>query len=150
VAWESEAWATRPLTDARTGEAFRLADLSDRVVFVETMAVWCTNCKAQQATAREAMATLDPARVVWIALDVDPGEDAPTLARYADENGFPFTYALAGADLSRDLAEAFGAQVLSPPATPIIVLAPDGRVTLTEFGHKDAARLAELAREHGA
>lgn len=140
----------RPLTDARTGQPFELADLSDRVVFVETMAVWCTNCKAQQGAAREAMATLDPARVVWIVLDVDPGEDARTLARYADENAFPFTYALAGADLSRDLADAFGAQVLSPPATPIIVLAPDGRVTLTEFGHKDAARLAELAREHGA
>lgn len=149
-AWTAEAWATGPLTDARTGQAFTLADLADRVVFVEPMAVWCTSCKAQQQTAREAMAGLDPAGVVWVALDVEPSEDAATLARYADDNQFPFTYAVAGADLSRDLADAFGAQVLTPPSTPVIVLAPDGRVTLTEFGHKDAARLQALAHEHGA
>ncbi len=144
------AWATIPLTDVRTGETFTLAGAGDRVVFVEPMAVWCTSCRQQQETAREAVAVLDPSRVTWVALDVDPNETPDMLARFADENAFPFTYAIAGVELSRALADAFGAQVLSPPSTPVIVIGTDGTVTLTEFGHKSQARIAELAQQHGA
>ncbi len=144
------AWATIPLTDVRTGETFTLADSGDRVVFVEPMAVWCSSCRAQQETAKEAVAGLDPSRVTWVAIDVDPNETPEMLARFADENEFPFTYAIAGVDLSRALADAFGAQVLSPPSTPVIVIGTDGTVTLTEFGHKSQERIAELAQQHGA
>ena len=36
------------LTDVRTGEPFTLAELSaDGPVIVETMAIWCTNCRSQ-------------------------------------------------------------------------------------------------------
>ncbi len=144
------AWATIPLTDVRTGETFTLAGSGDRVVFVEPMAVWCSSCRQQQETAKEAVAGLDPSRVTWVAIDVDPNETPEMLARFADENAFPFTYAIAGVDLSRALAEAFGAQVLSPPSTPVIVIGTDGTVTLTEFGHKSQERIAELAQQHGA
>ncbi len=144
------AWANIPLTDVRTGETFTLAGTGDRVVFVEPMAVWCSSCRQQQETAKEAVAGLDPSRVTWVAIDVDPNETPEMLARYADENEFPFTYAIAGVELSRALADAFGAQVLSPPSTPVIVIGADGTVTLTEFGHKSQERIAELAREHGA
>ncbi len=144
------AWATIPLTDVRTGETFTLAGAGDRVVFVEPMAVWCTSCRQQQETAREAVAGLDPSRVTWVAIDVDPNETPEMLARFADENAFPFTYAIAGVDLSRALADAFGAQVLSPPSSPVIVIGTDGTVTLTEFGHKSQERIAELAQQHGA
>jgi thiol-disulfide isomerase/thioredoxin len=134
----------------RTGESFTIGEQGDRVVFVEPMAVWCASCRAQQETAREALAGLDASRVIWIALDVDPNESPEMLARFADENAFPFTYAIAGTDLSRALADAFGAQVLSPPSTPVVVLGTDGTVTLTEFGHKSQARIQELAQQHGA
>ncbi len=144
------AWATIPLTDVRTGETFTLAGAGDRVVFVEPMAVWCPSCRAQQETAREALTGLDASRVTWIALDVDPNETPEMLARYADENDFPFVYAMAGTDLSRELADALGAQVLSPPSSPVIVIGTDGTVTLTEFGHKSQARIQELAQQHGA
>ncbi|MDQ3449188.1 MAG: redoxin domain-containing protein [Chloroflexota bacterium] len=144
------AWANIPLTDVRTGETFTLAGAGDRVVFVEPMAVWCSSCRQQQETAKEAVAALDPTRVIWVALDVDPNETPEMLARFADENEFPFTYAVAGVDLSRALADAFGAQVLSPPSTPVIVIGTDGTVTLTEFGHKSQDRILELAQQHGA
>jgi thiol-disulfide isomerase/thioredoxin len=144
------AWATIPLTDVRTGETFTLAGAGDRVVFVEPMAVWCSSCRQQQETAKQAIAGLDQSRVTWVALDVDPNETPEMLARFADENAFPFTYAVAGVDLSRALADAFGAQVLSPPSTPVIVIGTDGTVTLTEFGHKSQDRILELAQQHGA
>lgn len=144
------AWATIPLTDVRTGETFTLAGSGDRVVFVEPMAVWCSSCRQQQETAKEAVAGLDPSRVTWVAIDVDPNETPEMLARFADDNEFPFIYAIAGVDLSRALADAFGAQILSPPSTPVIVIGTDGTVTLTEFGHKSQERIAELAQQHGA
>lgn len=148
--WTRTAWATVPLTDVRTGETFRLADLAGRVVFVETMAVWCVNCGTQQQAAVEALSSLDRSKVTWVALDVDPSESAEMLAAYADDRGFDFTYSLAGTDLSRALSDAFGSIVLSPPSTPVIVIGTDGQVTMTELGHKDPDRLVELATAHGA
>jgi thiol-disulfide isomerase/thioredoxin len=147
-----QAWATATLTDVETGATFRIADLvaSGRTVFVEPMAIWCTKCRAQQADAMTALASLDRSRVSWIAIDVESSETAPALAEYEDHFGFDFDYALADADLARALAADFGDRVLSPTSTPIVVIGPDGTVTLTEFGHKSVERILELAAAHGA
>ena len=148
----TQAWATVELTDVRTGESFRIADLvaEGRVVFIETMAIWCTNCRRQQGDVVTALDQLDPASVTWIGVDVDPSEEADALAEYSRALGFDWPFVVAGADLSRALAADFGDGVLSPPSTPIIVVGTDGRVTLTEFGHKSVDRILALAAEHGA
>jgi thiol-disulfide isomerase/thioredoxin len=147
-----QAWATTELTDVRNGERFRIADLvaGGRIVFLETMAIWCTNCRRQQGDVVSALAQLDPARVTWIGIDVDSSESAEALAEYSRRLGFDWPFVVAGQDLARALATEFGDQVLSPPSTPIIVVGTDGRVTLTEFGHKSVDRIVQLAGEHGA
>jgi thiol-disulfide isomerase/thioredoxin len=142
------AWANLTLTDVRTGQAFTIADLAGKVIFVEPMAAWCSKCKAQQEIAKGSVAALSD--VVYISLGVDPGESDATLAKYADRSGFPWTHAVATRDVARALADAFGPNVLNPPATPIIVIGTDGKVTLTPFGEKSAEQLVDLAREHGA
>lgn len=142
------AWANLTLTDVRTGQAFTIADLAGKVIFVEPMAAWCSKCKAQQEIAKGSVAALPD--VVYVSLGVDPGESDATLAKYADRSGFPWTYAVATRDVARALADAFGPNVLNPPATPIIVIGTDGKVTLTPFGEKSAEQLVEIAREHGA
>lgn len=146
------AWATAQLTDVRTGERFRIADLvaDGRVVFLEPMAIWCTNCRRQQGDVVVALDRLDPAKVTWIGVDVDPSEEADALAEYSRTFGFDWPFVVAGVDVSRALAAEFGDRVLSPPSTPIVVVGTDGRVTLTEFGHKSVDRIVELAAEHGA
>ena len=146
-----QPWALATLTDAATGEQFRIADLaaSGRVVFIETMAIWCSNCRAQQREAVTAFADLDPAKVVWLGLDVETSETADALVRYRDQNGFPFRYAIADRDVSRALAEEFGDVVLSPPSVNLIVLATDGRVTHL-LGRHSAGELVEIAIGHGA
>ena len=148
----TQAWATAELTDVRNGERFRIADLvaDGRVVFLETMAIWCTNCRRQQGDVVSALAQLDPARVTWIGIDVDASESAEALADYSRTLGFDWPFVVAGPDLARALAAEFGDQVLSPPSTPIVVIGTDGRVTLTEFGHKSIDRIVQLAREYGA
>jgi len=121
-----------------------------RVVFLETMAIWCTNCRRQQGDVVVALSKLDPARVTWIGVDVDASESAEALADYSRTLGFDWPFVVAGPDLARALAAEFGDQVLSPPSTPIVVIGTDGRVTLTEFGHKSVDRIVQLAIEYGA
>jgi thiol-disulfide isomerase/thioredoxin len=148
----TQAWATAELTDVRNGERFQIADLvaDGRVVFLETMAIWCTNCRRQQGDVVSALAQLDPARVTWIGIDVDASEPTEALADYSRTLGFDWPFVVAGPDLARALAAEFGDQVLSPPSTPIVVIGTDGRVTLTEFGHKSVDRIVQLATEYGA
>ncbi len=139
-------WATVTLTDVRSGETFRIADLvaAGKVVFLEPMAVWCSKCRAQQERAVDAMARLDRTEVVWIGLDVETAESAEQLVAYSEAAGFDFSYAIADLDISRGLVEEFGDVVLNPPATNVIVIEPDGQVTHTTGGHS-ADEIVEIA-----
>jgi len=137
-----DTWRTAELRDVRTGETFTLNDLAGRLVVVEPMAIWCTNCRAQQDAAREALASLQSNEIVYISLDVDPNESEADLARYADERGYPWHFVVASRDVARSLAQSFGDQILSPPSTPEVLIAPDGSVEAS-FGFASAEQLAE-------
>jgi len=138
-------WQTAEMRDVRTGETFSVSELSGRVVVVEPMAIWCASCRAQQDAARDALSALDSEQLVYLSLDIDPNETEPDLASYAEERGYEWRFVLASVDVARSLAESFGDQVLSPPSTPKILVAPDGQASVS-FGFKPAAELhAELA-----
>ena len=92
----THAWATASLTDVSTGEEFSIADHAGDVIIVETMAIWCSNCRAQQHEVQAALARLPADRVVYVVVDVDPNEDAASLAEYRVDNGFDGRYAIAG------------------------------------------------------
>ena len=134
------------LTDVRSGESFTLADLSaDQPVLLEPMAVWCTNCRAQQHEVKRAQAD---GSFVSVSLDVDLSESSADLAAYADREGFDWRFAVADAELYRLLQERFGVAVTNPPSTPLIVIEPGGVVRPLEFGQGTRsadALLAELA-----
>ncbi len=144
----SEAWRTASLRDVVSGESFRIDDLRGKVVVVETMAIWCVNCRIQQLEAQAALERIASADVVYISLDVDPNEREADLAEYARREGFDWRFVVASPEVSRSLAASFGEQVLSPPATPLVVLDPDGAVIETHVGIKKAADLVALIEEH--
>lgn len=143
-------WATAELIDTATGEPFTIADHAGKVVIVETMAIWCSNCRVQQRDVQEALARIPADRVVYVVLDVDPNESGDSLAAYRVKNGFEGRYAIAGTEVARALATDFGDQVLNPPSTPMIYIGTAGQVTLTDFGHKSPDELVALAEAHGA
>jgi hypothetical protein len=97
-----------------------------------------------------ALEQLDPERVAYVLLDVDPSESAEALAEYRERNGFTGTYAIADRATARALVDEFGDQMVNPPATPMILIGSDGRITLTPFGHKSATDVVQLAYQHGA
>ena len=150
VAVLDQTWATASLVDVTTGETFRLADLTGKVLIVETMAIWCTNCRAQQASVEQALTQLPADRVAYVLLDVDPNEDAASLAAYREQRGYTGRYAIASAEVARALAADFGDQFLSPPSTPIVVISTDGTVTRTDFGQKSTDDIVALVTAGGA
>lgn len=143
-----ETWRTATIRDVVSGEEFRIADLEGKVVAIEAMAIWCLNCRFQQLEAKTALEEVDSPDVVYLSLDIDPNERAEDLAEYARREGFDWRFAVASPDIARSLAATFGDQVLSPPATPLIVLGTDGQVVEQHIGIKGARDLAALFEEH--
>lgn len=135
------------LTDVRSGESFTLAELSaDQTVLLEPMAVWCSNCRAQQHEVKQAHSD---GSFVSVSLDIDLSESAEDLAAYADREGFDWRFALADTDLYRLLQERFGVAVTNPPSTPLIVIEPGGVVRPLEFGEGTRSAEALLAELEG-
>lgn len=143
-----EAWRTASLRDVLTGEELRMSDLDGKVVAIETMAIWCSTCRIQQAEVKKALEQVTSPDLVYISLDVDPNERAEDLAEYARREGFTWRFVVASPEVSRSLATAFGDQILSPPATPLVLIGPDGALIEKHIGIRRADELIALFLEH--
>ena len=112
------------------------------------MAIWWINCRQQQSESSTALEQVSSPDVVYLIVDVDPNEHEGDLATYARREGFGWRFAVASPEGVRSLAATFGGGVLSPPSTPLIVIAPDGQVVLQHLGIESAVDLARVFREH--
>ncbi len=136
-----DALLAASLVDVRSGQTFTLAELaSDAPVVVETMAIWCTNCRSQM---REVTAAHDLAEFHSVSIDVEPSEAAGDLAEYAAREGFDWPFVLADAQLATQLRERFGTEILFPPGMPKLLVRPDGSVELLPLG--ELLMAAEIA-----
>jgi len=140
---DSPAWFSATLTNVRTGENFTINDFKDKVVLVETLAMWCPNCKQQQLQLQDLHKMLDMMgeNLVSIGLDIDPNENAADLKDYTEANGFDWIYAVAPADVTREIGQLYGEQFLNPSSTPILVIDHEGQVHPMPFGVKSADEL---------
>jgi len=133
------AWFATALTDARTGQIFNINDFKGKVVLVETMAIWCSNCLRQQGQVKalhEQLGARDD--FVSIGLDIDPNENTDVLKSYVESKGFDWLYAVPSVDVSREIASLYGDQFLNPPSTPIVVIDRHGDAHPLPFGIKSA------------
>jgi thiol-disulfide isomerase/thioredoxin len=143
------AWFSATLTDVNTGNTFTIIDFKGKVVLVETMAQWCPNCKKQQEQVKLLLEKLGmPDNLVTIALDIDPNEEGDMLKAYAANNGFGWIYAVAPADVSREIGNLYGDQFLNPPSTPILVIDSKGEAHPLPFGIKSAEDLMKAIEEY--
>lgn len=120
------------LRDVRSGETFTLGELAaDAPVIVETMAIWCTNCRQQmhQVTAAHELADFHS-----VSIDVEPSEVAEDLVAYAEREGFDWPFVLADAELASALRDRFGTEVLFPPGMPKLLIGTDGSIELLPLG----------------
>jgi thiol-disulfide isomerase/thioredoxin len=112
------------------------------------MAQWCPTCKKQQQQILEfeKSAGKNP-DLVLVTLDVDPNENAADLKKYIETNGFTWTYAVAPAEVSNELAKLYGNQFLNPPSTPMLVIDRNGDVTVLPLGKIKSASDLQQAIE---
>lgn len=136
---ELPAWQTLPLADARSGEPFTFADFAGKTVFVEPMATWCGNCRRQLGNVQAAHAQLGDDDTVFVALSVETTIAPETLAQYADDAGFDWTFAVMTPEMLQELSGAFGQTVSNPPATPHFLILPDGSTTELVTGIEPSA-----------
>jgi thiol-disulfide isomerase/thioredoxin len=135
-------WFGVALTDVRTMGSFTIADLKGKVILVEALAMWCPKCKQQQEEVKALhMALGGRDDFVSLGLDIDPNENASDLKVYSEQNGFDWVYAIAPAEVTRELGALYGAQFLNPTATPMLIIDRQGEVHPLPFGIKSAAEL---------
>ena len=144
AALASKTWANAPLTDVETGETFTIAELAGKPLFIESMAIWCSNCRAQQGRFSEAFAQMAPGTAEYVVLTVDPSETAEDLARYKSERGFTGRYAVAGKELAKALNAEFGPNAINPPSVPVIFVSPSGEVEFST-GQESVEQILEKA-----
>jgi thiol-disulfide isomerase/thioredoxin len=145
---EMADWLGTSLVDARTGRNFKISDFTGKVVLVETMAVWCTTCFAQQQQILDLHAALgNNSDLVSVSLDIDPNETQDILMKYVDSNSsFNWEYAISPAALSREFGKTYGDQFLNPPSTPVLIIDRHGIAHPLPLGIKSAEALMKAVQ----
>ncbi|GAB4242289.1 MAG: hypothetical protein Kow00129_00690 [Thermoleophilia bacterium] len=139
------AWLDVELQDVMTGERFRISDFSGRPVFVESFAVWCPTCRSQLLEMKEVLERTD---AVLVALDTDPNENEQKVREHVVRNGFTGHFAVAPSELTSELLEEFGPEIVAVPAAPVVLVSEDqSRARLLERGVKSADALTEVLEE---
>ena len=144
------AWMTTELTDACSGATFALTDFIGKTVYVEAMATWCPPCRDQLARVKEAAAQIpeeERAEIVIVALSSEVDLPRETLAEYAASNEFPFVFAVMPAEMLQTMADELGQEIAVPPATPHLIVAPDGTVGEVHTGSASAEDVLALLAE---
>lgn len=140
-------WRDIPLADVRTGDTFTLADFSGKVLIVDLMAVWCSNCLLQQHQLQIASAEWADGEVVIVSLDVDSNETATILLRHVEQHNIMWQSAIAPQPMVDRLVEEFGPIATAVTATPLIFVDGEGEAELIGRGLKPKRVLLELVAE---
>ena len=135
-------WFNVQLNDVNSGENLAVADLKGKVILVETMAIWCSNCLRQQQEVKALHDALgEEDGFVTLVLDIDPNENAENLKAYTEKHGFTWRYAVAPVEVAREIGQLYGDQFLNPPSTPMLIIDQHGEVHPLPFGIKSTADL---------
>jgi len=142
---EIPEWMEFQLKDVLTGQNFKISDFKGKPVLVESFAVWCPSCLAQQKISKDLKAE-EGDSIIHISIDTDPNENEQTVINHANENGFDWRYAVAPSNFTQQLIDEFGLGVVSAPSVPVILICEDQSYRLLERGVKSADILkAEIA-----
>ena len=136
----SEEIVETELTDARTGQTFKISDFKGKPALLESFAVWCPVCTQQQKKIKELHEELGDV-FVSISLDTDPNEDAAKVKEAAEERGFDWYFVVSPVELTQALIDQFGVSVVDAPAAPVILVCENGSARLLKRGIKSVQDL---------
>jgi hypothetical protein len=146
---ESPTWFGASLTDVNSGKIISINDFKGKVVLVETMAQSCPICMKQELQVKSLLENLAmPADLVTLTLDIDPGENAEGLKAYAASNNFGWLYAIAPAEVTREIGKLYGEGFLTPASAPILIIDKEGKAHPLPFGIKKADDLLKAVQPY--
>ena len=135
-------WYSTPLTDVNTGRVFTVEENLGKVILVETLATWCSNCYKQQTEVvrfHDLLGERDD--FISLGIDIDPNEDIVLLTGYVSKNGFDWLYVVASGEMIDEISLLYGPQFLNPPSTPMLLIDRKGNAHPLKFGIKSAEEL---------
>lgn len=88
------------------------------------------------------------ADVVVVGLDSEPFEEVEAVVKHVRDNDLSGTYAVATQEMMNAMVDQFGADIITPPTSPVVLLSADqSEARLLPRGFKDLASLeSELAK----
>lgn len=122
-------WTLRSLD----GEAVSLADLEDRVVFVNLWATWCPPCVVEMPRIRDLMAEVPSTDVAWLLVTEEPAE---VVRPFVEEQEWELPIVLSEGEIPELLRSR------SLPTTLIVDRA--GRIAFRHIGAADWADTASV------
>jgi len=103
----------------------------------DVFAVWCPKCLDQQRKIAE-LKEREGFAIVHISLDTDPHEDEDKVRGHLGRHDFDWYFAVAPTELTNDLIDDFGFEIISAPSTPVVLICEDQSTRLLQSGRKSA------------
>jgi len=141
-------WRDIELVDINSGETFKVSDFAGTPIFLESFAVWCPTCTAQQEITKDLHEEVGD-DIISISIDTDPNEDADAVREHTQANGFTWRYAIAPIDMTQQLIDEFGLVFISAPSVPLLIICEDQSATLMKRGIKTIDELKAAAANCG-
>jgi len=136
-------WREITLVDVNTCESFKVSDFQDKSVLLESFAVWCPTCLAQQ----KELAKLTDAEIIHISVDTDPREKEAAVRSHANANDLDWRFAVAPESFSLSLVGEFGVASVFAPGAPVILVCDSENARILGPGVKSPDTLrAEIAK----
>ncbi len=139
-------WHNIQLEDVNTGEVYTIGELNDKPILLESFAVWCPKCTQQQREIKKLHEEIGDT-VISIGLDIDSNEDKNTILKHIQSNGFDWIYSISPPDLTKELTNEFGLEVVSAPIVPMILICEDGNSYFLDRGFKSVEKLKASINE---
>ena len=129
------------LIDVNTNSTYKLSDFEDKIVLIESFAIWCPSCTAQQREFKK-LHKLQP-QVISIALDTDQNEEESEVLAHAQTNGFDWRYSISPEELTSYFISNYGIGFVSAPSVPVLLKCPNSEPVSLKRGFKSVDYLIE-------
>ncbi len=136
----TSTWMDIELTDVATGQKFKISDFKGKPVLLESFAVWCPTCLAQQKEIKKVKESKGEA-IIHISLDTDPNENEDKVREYIERNGLDWYFAISPVELTQALIDEFGLKVVAAPRAPVVLICEDQSTRFLRSGVKSAEEL---------
>lgn len=141
-------WMDIELTDVATGQTFKISDFKGKPILLESFAVWCPTCLAQQKEIKKVK-QIEGENIIHISLDTDPNEDEDKIREHIRRNELDWYFAVSPVELTQALIDEFGLSFVSAPRAPVVLIRADQSTRFLRSGVKSAEELISEIQKDG-